>query len=137
MQHGKHPLSVLDDQVLLEWCERDPTNRYPFAAGIAFLFERENDQAQHEWLSIAEKLLECAPDPVLVFKEYRSRLWPRSGSLASKYESRLQLLDTLKIGADHALVDAFNEFRAELVETIEEQRQRELRPDRAESERFE
>jgi hypothetical protein len=139
MQHGKHPLSALDDKVLLEWCEKDPTNRYPFAAGVALLFGRTNDQALHEWFPIAEKMLERAPDPVLVLDEYRSRLWPRgwSGSLASKYESRLQLLDRLNIGADPALVAAFNEFRAELVEIIEKQRERELREDRAESERFE
>jgi hypothetical protein len=70
---------------------------------------------------------------------YSSRLRPRSwsGSLASKYESRLQLLDKLNIGADPGLVASFNEFRAELVDTIEKQRVNELREDRAEGERFE
>ena len=49
----------------------------------------------------------------------------------------LQLLDKLEIGSKAELIDAFNEFRAELVETIAKQRERELREDRAESERFE
>jgi hypothetical protein len=43
----------------------------------------------------------------------------------------------LNIGADPGLVAAFNEFRAELVDTIEKQRVNELREDRAEGERFE
>jgi hypothetical protein len=139
MQHGRNPMAALNDDVLLEWCKRGPGIRYPFAAGIALLFRRANDQAQHEWLPIAEKLLQSAPAPALVFKEYSSRLRPRSwsGSLASKYESRLQLLDKLNIGADPGLVAAFNEFRAELVDTIEKQRVNELREDRAEGERFE
>jgi hypothetical protein len=139
MQHGRHPLGMLADDVLLEWCDKDPGIRYPFAAGIALLFSRVNDQAPHEWLPIAEQLLKRALDPVPVFKEISSRLWPRSwsGSLASKYETRLQLLDKLAIGTYPALVGAFNEYRAELVETIVKQRQRELQEDRAGSERFE
>ena len=61
-------------------------------------------------VSIAEQLLKRASDPVSVFKEFRSRLEPRSwsGSLASKYGSRLQLLDKLQIGTHPALVGAFN-----------------------------
>jgi hypothetical protein len=139
MQHGRNPLSVLDDKVLLDWCEKNPGVRFPFAAGIALLFDRANDKAQHEWRSIAAELLARAPDSVAIFNEIKARLWPRSwsGSLASKFESRLQLLDELKIGADRALAVAFKEFRAELVETIGKQRERELREDRAESERFE
>src|SRR5258708_11206635 len=63
------------------------------------------------------------------------RSW--SGSLGSKFESRLQLLDQLQIGDHPALQEAFREFRAELVETIAKQRARELEEGRAESERFE
>ena len=139
MQHGRRPMGVLDDNVLLEWCDKNPTIRYPFAAGIALLFDRANDKAEHEWRPIAAELLAHASDPVLVFNEFRSRLWPQSwsGSLASKYESRLQLLDRLKIGTHPALLAAFNELRAELIATIEDQRQRELREDRAKGERFE
>jgi hypothetical protein len=139
MQHGRNPMTALNDDVLLEWCKQDPNIRYPFAAGIVLLFNRANDQAPHEWLPIAERLLNSAPAPALVFEEYRSRLRPRnwSGSLASEYESRLQLLDKLTIVTDPALIGAFNEFRAEVVEIIEKQRMSELREDRAEGERFE
>jgi hypothetical protein len=139
MEHGRHPLSVLDDATLLEWAEKDPKVRFPFAAGIALLFDRVNEQAQHEWRPIAAQLLARAPDPVLIFNEIKSRLWPRSwsGSLASKFESRLQLLEKLEIGTRPELLVAFQELRAELVETIAKQRERELQEDRAESERFE
>jgi hypothetical protein len=139
MQHGRHPLSVLSDNLLFEWCDKDPSNRYPFAADIALLFARPTHEAQHDWLPVTEQLLQRAPDPVSVFKAIRSRLWPRSwsGSLASKFESRLHLLEKLAIGSHSALLEAFDEFRAELVETIGKQRQRELEEDRAESERFE
>jgi hypothetical protein len=48
-----------------------------------------------------------------------------------------RLWEGQKTGTDRALAVAFKEFRAELVETIGKQRERELREDRAESERFE
>jgi hypothetical protein len=139
MQHGRHPLSVLNDDVLLGWCDKDPKLRYPFAAGIALLFSRPNEQTLHNWQPIAELLLQRAPDPVPVFQAIQSRLRPRSwsGSLASKFESRLQLLDQLRIGNNSSLQQVFKAFRSELVETIAEQRKRELEEGRAESARFE
>jgi hypothetical protein len=98
-----------------------------------------NDQTPHEWQPIAKKLLERAPDPVAVFKAISPRLWPMSfnGSVASKFESRLQLLDKLEIGSDPALVGAVNEARAELAAEVEESRRSELEEDRAQSGRFE
>jgi hypothetical protein len=139
MQHGRHPLSVLGDDVLLGWCDQDSQARYPFAADIALLFTRPNDQTPHAWQPIAAQLLERAPNPAAVFKPMSSRLWPTSysGSPASKFESRLQLLDELKIGDDAALRQAFDEFRAELVERIAKERGQELEEDRAASGRFE
>jgi len=67
------------------------------------------------------------------------RLWPTnfSGSVASKYESRLQLLDRLEIGTNPALIQAVNDVRAKLAAKVEEERRSELAEDRAQSGRFE
>jgi hypothetical protein len=139
MHHNRQTLSVVPDQTLLDWCDVKPEERYPFAAATALLFARPNDQTPHEWQPIAKKLLECAPDPVAVFQAISPRLWPTSfsGSIASKFESRLQLLGKLEIGSDPALVAAVNEARAELAAKVEESRRSELEEDRAQSGRFE
>jgi hypothetical protein len=139
MRNSQHPLSVLPDQALLDWCDADPKVRYPFAASIALLFSRPNDQTPHEWRPIAKKLLERAPDAVTVFEAISPRLWPTSfsGSVASKFESRLQLLDKLETGNDPALVAAVNEAREELAAKVEKERRDELKEDRAQSGRFE
>jgi hypothetical protein len=139
MRHSRHPLSVISDQTLLDWCDADPKVRYPFAAATALLFARPNDQTPHEWQPIAKKLLERAPDPVAVFEAISPRLWPTSfsGPISSKFESRLELLGKLEIGSDPALVAAVIEARAQLATRIEEARRSELEEDRAESGRFE
>ncbi len=139
MRHRQNPANVVDDDLLLEWCERDPALRYPFAAGVALLFSRPNDQSPHEWLPIAATLLRRTPDAVAVFKVMGVRLWPTSfsGSVASKYESRVQLLDKLEIGDDPALVAAVAELRAKLLDRVEKERRSELEEDLAQSGRFE
>jgi len=139
MRHRQNPSSVVPDEVLLDWCDFDPKVRHPFAAGVALLFARPNDQAPHEWQPIAKALLERAPDAVSVFNVISARLWPTSfnGSVASKFESRVQLLDKLGIGNDPALVAAVNAARAELVAKVEKERRSEIEEDSAQSGRFE
>jgi hypothetical protein len=139
MRHRQNPSSVVPDETLLEWCDAQPDVRYPFAAGVALLFSRPSDQTPHEWQPIAKTLLERAPDPVAVFKVISERLWPTSfsGSVASKFESRVHLLDKLAIGNDPALATAVRAARADLVERVEKERRDELEEDRAQSGRFE
>jgi hypothetical protein len=139
MRHRQNPSSAVPDDILLGWCDAQPGIRYPFAAGVALLFSRPNDQTPHEWQPVAKALLERAPDPVAVFKVISARLWPTSfsGSVASKFESRVQLLDKLAIGDDPALATAVRAARADLVERVEKERRDELEEDRAQSGRFE
>jgi hypothetical protein len=78
-------------------------------------------------------------DPVAVFKEMAVRLRPSSfsGSVATKFESRLNLLDRLKIGNAPAINSAFNEARAELAARVAAARRSETDESKAESGRFE
>jgi len=101
-RHRQNPVSLVPDDVMLAWCAADPATRYPFAASLVLLFARPSDKEPHEWRPIVKPLLERAPDPAAVFNAVSGRLWPTSfsGSIASKYESRLQLLDRLEIGKD-------------------------------------
>ena len=86
---------MLPDEVLLTWCDRDPSVRYPLAASVVTLFKRLNEGVPHEWTPLARKLFGKASDPCLVFNEFVQRLYPSSwsGSLATKLEGRLKLLN--------------------------------------------
>jgi hypothetical protein len=139
LRFHKSPLDVVPDEVLLEWCDRDPAVRYPLAAASATLFRRPKDGKPHEWTPLASKLLEKAPDPRRVFREIVQRLYPMSwsGSLATKLELRLKLLEQLPLGDAPGLADAFSEAKAVWRERIDAERKREADEDRSSSGRFE
>jgi hypothetical protein len=109
------------------------------AAAIGLLFKRPSEKAPHEWTSLTSKLLSKAPDPIAVFNEIAGRLYPRggwSGSLATKLETRLQLLEQLDLRLPE-LVSAREAAKATLRGQIDAERRRELDEHRARGGRFE
>ena len=135
----KSPLDVVPDEMLLEWCSRDPVVRYLLMAASATLFKRPTQDKPHQWTPLASELLTNSPDAPAVFKEIVQRLRPMSwsGSLATKLESRLKLLEQLPLGDVPGLAEAFNEAKALLQERVAAERKREADDDRGRSGRFE
>ncbi len=135
----KNPLEAVADDVIIGWCEGDPEVRYPLAAAVAVVFNRPEGQTPHRWTSLTNQLLLGAPDPEAVLREIVRRLDPTSwsGSLATKLESRLQLLDQLDISATPTLSAALDKALAELKSRIERERRQEAAEGKARSERFE
>jgi hypothetical protein len=140
LQFRINPMDSVTDDVVIAWCDREPTGRYPVAAAVALLFKRVGDNTPLEWTSLTPKLLTRAPEPESVFREVERRLYPSgySGSFATKLESRLQLLERLDlVGATPALAAAYNAAKTRLRERVETERRRELEEDRSRSGRFE
>jgi hypothetical protein len=135
----KNPLEVVPDDVLLAWCDADPAVRYPIMAASAGLFKRPANNEPHDWVPLAAKLLAGAPDPQSVLREIVRRLHPTSwsGSLATKLEGRLRLLERLPIGQTPGLADALNKVKAVLQERIASERKNEAAESRARGGRFE
>jgi hypothetical protein len=135
----KSPLEVVPDDELVAWCDADPAVRYPLMAASADLFKRPKDNEPHEWLPLVSKLLQKAPDPHAVLKEIVRRLRPRSwsGSLATKLEGRLKLLEQLPIDQAQRLPDALDSAKADLLEWIIKERKNEAAESRAHGGRFE
>ena len=135
-----HPvLEVVPDEVLFGWCDRDPALRYQLAAAVATLFKRPKEGEPHEWLPLTGKLLEKAPDPGLVFDEIVRRLNPSSwsGSLATKLEGRLKLLNCMPGSDIPTLAAKIAAVRANLQAQVSYQRGLEMEEDRAHGNRFE
>lgn len=135
----KNPLSVVSDDVLLAWCDADPEPRYPIMAASACLFKRPMNNEPHEWLPLSGRLLAKAPDPQAVLKEIVRRLHPTnwSGSLATKLEGRLRLLEQLPIDQTPALIYALNASKDVLQERIAIERRHEAAESGSRSRRFE
>jgi hypothetical protein len=136
---GKSPLHVVPDETLLEWCDREPVVRYPLIAASAKLFRRPANDKPHEWVPLASKLLAKAPDAAAVFQEIVAGLTPTSwtGSLATKLESRLKLLEQLPLGDRPGLAEMFRRAKAHFQERIAAKRKQEADEDRSRNARFE
>jgi hypothetical protein len=133
-------MNCIDDDTLICWCETDPSVRFPLVASSAVLFRRPGKKEPHEWTPLTKKLLHKAPDPVAVLQILVDALFPRggwSGSLATKLESRLKLLDRLDISDIPGVAEQHARARESLKRQIDEERRRETDRDKSRSERFE
>jgi hypothetical protein len=132
-------LDDVPDEVILDWCSRDPNIRYPLAAAGMTLFRRTSDKEPHAWTDLARKLLENAREPraILDAMVYRLRPMSWSGSLATKLESRLKLPGDFPVGETPELKAAHEQAKDQLRKKIDGQRQRETQEDKARSGRFE
>ena len=139
LRFHRNVLDTLSDEIVLTWCDRDPTARYPLAASVVVLFNRPKEGESHEWTPLTGKLLENAPNPLLVLNEIVNRLHPTSwsGSFATKLEERLRLLLKLPGGDAPILAEAIIDARTKLQEYIAVERRSEQETDRAENNRFE
>jgi hypothetical protein len=110
-----------------------------FAAASALLFKRPTNDKLHEWTPIASQLLAKAPDAQVVLEKIVERLNPRgwSGSLATKFESRLKLLEQLLPSDTPGLAEAFNKAKIHLQDRIVAERKREARRGGSEGGQFE
>lgn len=135
----KDVLGVLKDETVISWCDCDPAMRYPLVASVALLFKRPKDGAPHEWTPITKQLLEKAPEPHRVLTEIVNRLRPSawSGSLASKLEGRLKLLESLPGAGNPSLEVPLKAARNSLRAHIDAERRREQEEDRDRNNRFE
>lgn len=139
-------LSVLPVDVLVDWCNVSPPDRYVFAARSCRLFdtrirgsEEHNsiDSVEDSELVISETALAVlanAPDKKAVVEAYLKRFTPSgwSGSLAEILKKRIPLLDTLSLGNEEQLKPVLATARASLERRIAAE---ELREDEEERER--
>jgi hypothetical protein len=132
-------MANVSDETILAWCDIDPAVRYPLATAVSSLFKRLSDQEPHQWTPLAPELLRRAPDPNVVLTEIIARLRPTSwsGSLATKLQSRLKLLEELPIDDLSDLKPARDDAIASFRKWIDRERQRETEEDKSNSERFE
>ena len=125
--------------VLLDWCESDPSVRYPaLAAGIP-ISTNEDKAGTRNWTPLALLLLDKAPDRVEILKMYmrQIRLSGGWGSPASIIEANASLLDKLPPTTDQAAKAFVAAEKQQLAKEIEELKREETARDRKRTERFE
>lgn len=139
-------LNVVPVDVLVDWCNASPPDRYVFAARSCKLFDirsraseehTNTDSVDDSELVISDAALAVlanAPDKKAVIEAYLKRFTPSgwSGSLAEILKKRIPLLDALSLGNEEQLKPVLATARASLERRIAAE---ELREDEEERER--
>jgi hypothetical protein len=138
--HHLNPLASVPLDVLVAWCERKRSERYPVVASVIPWFQGQEDQpSQSVWSAAALALLDKAPDRIAVLRQFVRRFRPMSwsGSRAATMETRLPLLRQLESHADSAVAAFAKAEEALFKKEIDQERERETQDDKANDERFE
>ncbi len=95
---GENLLSKVSDQILIDWCEKDPENRYPLIADAIQPFEKCDETGNMVWRKVVNLLLAKAPDLNLVLDNLAGSIRPSgwTGSLADILQTRLTLFEEIK-----------------------------------------
>ena len=126
---SKHsPLDHVPTEDLLRWCDEQPTPRYAQIARVVSIFGPPSPGGDPSWSSLAQRLLDRAPNKQDVLAQFIGQFVPSGGwgSIADGLESNLMLLDALTFPNDPALMTFIALQRAQLVQSVEEYRRRDI-----------
>lgn len=132
-----NPLSVIEDDVILTWCDVNPEVRYQLIASVIMPYM--NNDNKMEWTPIALTLIKNSSDPVSVLKQFKRSFRPTSwsGSRANMMERFVPLISQLK-NHDDAVISEWAILEERIfIEEIRSEREWELTKDRERDERFE
>lgn len=133
-------LEHVPTEILIEWCNELPEQRYEFAASTCKLFGRgRHDEDVLSLDRTAIELLQAAPDKSKIAIIFIERFYPRSwsGSLANILNAKLPLLSDLNPNNEPDLKPIISEAEAKLMSWIEAERKREESEERGRNESFE
>ena len=116
------PLSKINDNLIIEWCEKNPLVRYPLIAVAIEPYKNSTNEDKMVWTTLAEKIIINASDPVVILNKFKASLRPSSwsGSRADIMQKRLCLISDLK-NHENSLVSEWAEraeerFKEEILE---------------------
>jgi hypothetical protein len=135
------PLSKIDDDTLMKWCEENPAQRYPIIARAITPFKKEKGATTYEWTDLAKKIMNECPEPGKVLSNFKARFSPTTWTppLSSILQSRLPLISKLKDHENPEISEwAYNaEIAFEKEISFEREREKEREKNREESYGFE
>jgi hypothetical protein len=102
LDHGTNPLSQIADNIIIDWCEQNPSARYPVVATSIVAYRKGENENQLEWSPLSLTTIDNAPDAVAVLTEFKKSFRPMSwsGSRADIMQRRLKLISSLKSHKD-------------------------------------
>jgi hypothetical protein len=126
-------------EAVVEWCQNNPTERYPLISKITPLFSGSDDGQISSISPMAKILLSKANEFPNVLAEMDKSLYPSgwSGSLSSTLSLRIPFLEEL-VDHDHAIVGEWARKSLDsLLQAIDRERKREEKENKDRFEAFE
>lgn len=123
----KDPLSNLDNNKIIEWCEENPSERYQIMASVITPFRKVKESKQYKWTPLAKHMIDNSPNTDSVLDNFYRSFYPRSwgGSLASILQTRMPLITELKEHENPVVVDWAFSAEMKFEKEIQLERQRE------------
>ncbi len=139
LERKENPLSLICDQVVLDWCSEQPVPRYQNFCREAVLYQREDKSASYQWKPLFFELVKAAPDQGEVLKSIGQNINPRSwsGPLHTVLERRSVLFSELLEHEDLVLRNWAGETLDWLRKWIEAERRRDESERKERDESFE
>jgi len=131
------PMSAIKDEVIITWCNINPTVRYPEIASVIVPYR--NIGHGIEWTPLAITLIRNSSDPVVVLNQLKHSFRPTSwgGSRAEIMQTYMPLLLQLQQHEYPIVSHWATEEEGAFSEEIRSEREWELAHDRELNERFE
>ncbi|GGE36067.1 hypothetical protein GCM10011391_13590 [Pullulanibacillus camelliae] len=135
---SSNPISQINENFIIQWCEVDPKTRYPKAATVITPFKKGDDKSL-EWTELALNLLDYSPDPILILNEFKSSFRPMSwsGSRADIMQNRLGLIYKLEKHSNPIVAEWASKEKRTFQEEIRSERKWESELNEKQNERFE
>ena len=135
----ENPLSKIPDDVLIRWCEKEPSSRYALAISAVDAFEKSAETGKYEWRPVVHAILRQAPGIEEILEQMTRAPRPSSwsGSLANILEERSSLLLDLQEHENAVVTSWAQRFLARFQQGIASERARERERDRDRNESFE
>jgi hypothetical protein len=139
LERDDNPVNQIPENVLIEWCEKDPKARYLQLVPSLQTYRKIKETGELSWNPMIYSILEKTPNFPEVLLRLQSTLLPSSwsGSYADMLEKRLILFTSLYEYPNPLVQDWAKEQYLRLKNTINEQRENELRRNQVRFERFE
>jgi hypothetical protein len=133
------PFDFVKPDLLMEWCEEDPSASFPLAASGVAPFETDAEKMPTAWSPTALRILANASDRVSVAEQLIANFSPINswGSRATVIEASGSLLAELNQFQDDALDRYINQERERLSDVVDEERRTERLADIERDDRFE
>lgn len=125
----RNPLDYISDDVIIEWCEKNPAHNYPIIADVVKAFDDpQGEGTQAQWRTITHLLFEKAPNLEQVLKKIGENIRPSGwrGSLASILQRRLALFPQLFDHPNSLISTWAKQIHANLLENIPKIRNSEM-----------